>query len=81
MYLNIFSETLYFQVIGENNVAVPTHLYKVVVASNDEKTVSGTFIVPNKPIDYSHTLLEYEVPIEQLEKNVGFKFFPSRRYA
>jgi len=50
-------------VIGANNVAVPTHLYKVVVVENKagSPVAMGTFIVPNEPIDFSHHLKEYQV--------------------
>ena len=36
--------------MGHNRVAVPTHLFKVVLAEGEEKPALGVFIVPNKPI-------------------------------
>ncbi|XP_069954879.1 nuclease EXOG, mitochondrial isoform X2 [Cherax quadricarinatus] len=63
------------QVIGENEVAVPTHLYKVIVAHNGDNIVTGSFVVPNKPIDYSHHLKEFQVTMDYLERKVGNKFY------
>lgn len=67
---------LIWQVIGDNEVAVPTHLYKVVVGlSNKEATPAvAAFIVPNAPLDYSHHLTQFQVPLDQLERKVGLKF-------
>ncbi|XP_066301396.1 nuclease EXOG, mitochondrial-like [Branchiostoma lanceolatum] len=66
-----------YPVIGENEVAVPTHLYKVVVAERfNTPTSIGAFIVPNQPIDFGPKLTDFQVPIEDLEKSSGFKFYP-----
>ncbi|XP_069954880.1 nuclease EXOG, mitochondrial isoform X3 [Cherax quadricarinatus] len=64
-----------YEVIGENEVAVPTHLYKVIVAHNGDNIVTGSFVVPNKPIDYSHHLKEFQVTMDYLERKVGNKFY------
>lgn len=64
-----------YEVIGDNEVAVPTHLYKIIVANDGDNTVTGSFIVPNKPIDYSHHLREFQVPMDNLERKVGVKFY------
>ncbi len=65
--------------IGKNDVAVPTHLYKVILADNDndqESPCLAAFIIPNIPISYEHKLEEYQVPLEQLEARVGMTFVP-----
>lgn len=68
-----------YQVIGKDDVAVPTHLYKVILArkkQSAETLAQGAFIVPNLPISFQHQLPEYQVPLETLEKLSGFVFFP-----
>jgi hypothetical protein len=66
-----------FQVIGENNVAVPTHLFKVILAT--ESTTNGAcmaaFEVPNEPITHEKNLVDFQVPLQKLEKDSGFTFF------
>ncbi|KAG7167754.1 nuclease EXOG, mitochondrial-like [Homarus americanus] len=64
-----------YEVIGDSEVSVPTHLYKVIVAKNGNETVTGSFIVPNKPIDYSHHLKEFQVSMNYLERKAGVKFY------
>ena len=52
------------QVIGKNDVAVPTHLYKVLQVDNGDMydtTAVAAFVVPNLPIPNDHTLKQYQV--------------------
>ncbi|EOA96457.1 Nuclease EXOG, mitochondrial, partial [Anas platyrhynchos] len=69
-----------YQVIGKDDVAVPSHLYKVILArrtrTSTEPLVLGAFVVPNNPIGFSHQLTEFQVNIEELEKMAGLVFFP-----
>uniref|UniRef100_A0A8D0HP32 Nuclease EXOG, mitochondrial n=1 Tax=Sphenodon punctatus TaxID=8508 RepID=A0A8D0HP32_SPHPU len=69
-----------YQVIGKDNVAVPTHLYKVILARRNETSpeplVLGAFVVSNDPISFSHKLPEFQVNIKDLEKMSGLVFFP-----
>lgn len=49
------------QVIGENEVAVPTHLFKVILGiNNNNKPAMAAFIVPNQPIEDT-PLTEFQV--------------------
>ena len=58
-------------------MAVPTHLYKVIVAENNGGPKAlASFIVPNIPISYAHELKEYKVPLEKVEERTGFKIVP-----
>jgi DNA/RNA endonuclease G (NUC1) len=68
-----------YDVIGKNNVAVPTHLFKVVVAEplDDSDPVMAAFVVPNVDIWDGKQPLDYQVPIESVEKSVGAQFFPN----
>lgn len=67
-----------YQVIGENNVAVPTHLFKVIIVEdkNHHTKAVGCFVVPNEPIGYEHHLKEFQVDIRDLEKALGIKLVP-----
>ncbi|XP_074841222.1 nuclease EXOG, mitochondrial isoform X2 [Carettochelys insculpta] len=69
-----------YQVIGKDDVAVPSHLYKVILARrskmSSEPLVLGAFVVPNNPIGFDHQLPEFQVNIEDLEKMSGVVFFP-----
>ncbi|MBN3278895.1 EXOG Nuclease, partial [Polyodon spathula] len=66
------SIALYRSVIGKGNMAVPTHLYKVILAhrsdTSSEPLALGCFVVPNKPIGF--------VSLVDLEKMSGLSFFP-----
>uniref|UniRef100_A0A8C2QJ60 Nuclease EXOG, mitochondrial n=2 Tax=Cricetulus griseus TaxID=10029 RepID=A0A8C2QJ60_CRIGR len=69
-----------YQVIGEDNVAVPSHLYKVIVArrspESTEPLALGAFVVPNTAIGFQSQLTEFQVSLQDLEKMSGLVFFP-----
>jgi len=67
-----------FQLIGDNNVAVPTHLFKVIIVENkrSQPFAMATFIVPNEPIGFEVNLKEYQVHLRDLESIVGIKLTP-----
>lgn len=74
-----------YQVIGKDDVAVPTHLFKVVLVgsknSRDNESASsslavGAFVVPNQPIGFDRPLKDFEVSLSELEKVSGLRFFP-----
>ncbi len=58
-----------YQVIGNNDVAVPTHFFKVIRIGEGREA----YIIPNRDVELSD-LQSFEVPIEKLEKAVGFQF-------
>ncbi|XP_044531463.1 nuclease EXOG, mitochondrial [Gracilinanus agilis] len=68
------------QVIGEDDVAVPSHLYKAVLArrsaDSPEPLALGAFVVPNAPIGFRPQLAEFQVSIRDLERMTGIEFFP-----
>ncbi|XP_063777906.1 nuclease EXOG, mitochondrial isoform X1 [Pseudophryne corroboree] len=73
------SKTVTYRVIGKDDVAVPSHLYKVILAKKNQSAellAEGAFIVPNVPISFDHQLPEYQVQLEELEKLSGLIFFP-----
>ncbi|KAL8164882.1 UNVERIFIED_CONTAM: hypothetical protein K2H54_012837 [Gekko kuhli] len=68
------------KVIGKDDVAVPSHLYKVILArrsaTSPDLLALGAFVVPNNPIGFDHQLPEFQVGIRELEKMSGLVFFP-----
>jgi len=70
-------KTVSYQVLGPNNVAVPTHLYKVVLVSDPmlDRPLLGAFVVPNIPVGNKH-LSEFKVELGEVEKGVGVTFHP-----
>lgn len=71
-----------YQVIGENDVAVPTHLFKVIIVEDKNKHTKaiGSFVVPNEPIGFEHDLKEFQVDLNDLEKSLGVKLVPNLNY-
>ena len=65
-----------YPVIGQNEVAVPTHLYKVIMAEDPslEMPLLSAFVVPNRPIPKDKTLFNFKVPLDSLERKVGVRF-------
>ncbi|XP_058448112.1 endonuclease G, mitochondrial [Malaya genurostris] len=65
-----------YQVIGSNNVAVPTHFYKVVVMETADKRLEmEAYVLPNQKIDDQTPLSMYQVPPETIERAAGLLFF------
>lgn len=67
------------QLIGRNDVAVPTHLYKVILVRGDRSSdglAFAAFVVPNAPIGFEHQLKQYQVSLAELERMSGLTFFP-----
>ncbi|XP_070166106.1 endonuclease G, mitochondrial [Polyergus mexicanus] len=67
---------VHYEVIGANNVAVPTHFYKVIVGeTNDGKLDMEAFVMPNTPINDNTPLSNFQVPLERIERAAGLLFF------
>ncbi|GAM23971.1 hypothetical protein SAMD00019534_071460 [Acytostelium subglobosum LB1] len=67
------------EVIGDNNVAVPSHLFKVILLeqkSGDAPALLGAFVIPNEPIPSDAVLTDYQVSLQSLERSTGLTFFP-----
>ena len=72
-----------FTLIGEKRVAVPTHLFKVVLgkqASLGSKYHCAAFLLPNSPIPDELPMTKYQIDVEELEGLTGLRFFPELRY-
>lgn len=59
-----------FSTIG-NNVAVPTHLYKVIINKTTGEIIA--YLMPNAPLAVKD-LPDYRVSLEEVEKQTGLKF-------
>ncbi|KAI4481375.1 hypothetical protein M0804_009495 [Polistes exclamans] len=65
-----------YEVIGANHVAVPTHFYKVIVATTDNSNFEmEAYVMPNMPIDDNTPLTSFQVPPETIERAAGLLFF------
>jgi endonuclease G len=73
-----------YSVIGSNQVAVPTHLFKIVLSRNPDtdKLESLAFLFPNQPkFPKSPPLEDYLTTIDFIELQTGFDFFPELKKA
>ncbi|XP_061164338.1 endonuclease G, mitochondrial-like [Saccostrea echinata] len=65
-----------YEVIGKNNVSVPTHFFKVVVMENEKgEFAMNSFVIPNQIFPKNTPLKNFEVPVEEIEKAAGFLLF------
>lgn len=66
-----------YDVIGTHQVAVPTHMFKAILAEGkDGSTAVATFVVPNAPVPDELPLTSFLTPKEQVEKWSGLQLFP-----
>jgi endonuclease G len=65
-----------YEVIGPNNVAVPTHFFKVILGEKVNGTLDlESYIMPNQPIPQNAPLYGFQVPVEAIERAAGLLFF------
>lgn len=69
-----------YELIGENQVAVPTHFFKVMLAErhNEDGGVdirTQAFLVPNQKIRKNARTENFLISIDDLEKKTGLDFF------
>jgi endonuclease G len=70
----IQSNRVTYNVIGENNVAVPTHFYKIVVDNNDPDNVQAlAFMMPNENLS-GQDYRDYLTTINRIELATGIDF-------
>lgn len=72
-----------YKVIGDNQVAVPTHYFKIVIAldKDSDSHVAMAFLVPNEAInrpneDIGSVMGDFLVSIDEIEILTGLDFFP-----
>lgn len=67
-----------YELVGEHQVAVPTHMFKCLLGQ-DKKNANnyalGCFLLPNKPISNERPLTSFLVQPQDLEKITGVKVF------
>ncbi|NXO50008.1 NUCG Endonuclease, partial [Aramus guarauna] len=67
-----------YQVIGKNNVAVPTHFFKVLILEKESGEIElRSYVMPNSPVDEKIPLERFLVPIESIERASGLLFVPN----
>lgn len=73
-----------FQVIGKNQVSVPTHFFKALVVENTDGSIDlESYVLANSPLDANVPLRAYQVPIDSIERAAGFLLFheiPKNRF-
>lgn len=63
-----------YQVIGRNNVAVPTHFYKIIVDARDLSNVEAlAFMLPNERLS-NRQYSEFLTTIDEIETATGLDF-------
>lgn len=67
-----------YQVIGKNDVAVPTHFFKVISAGEGRDLQQWAYIVPNEPIDSHIPFDTFVTTVEKIEKVSGIIFNKNR---
>ena len=64
-----------YQVIGPNEVAVPTHFFSLIfVEMPTNKMLAKAYILPNKPIDPKIPLNKFLASVEEVERASGVMF-------
>jgi endonuclease G, mitochondrial len=70
----VVDKTVTYNVIGQNNVAVPTHFYKIIVDNNDPNDVQVlAFMMPNKDLS-KNNYKYYLTTIDEIEAVTGLDF-------
>ncbi|CAG8591402.1 6274_t:CDS:2 [Funneliformis mosseae] len=72
-----------YEIIGNPpNIAVPTHYFKVILATKDDSSkpdgelhALGAFLLPNDRISNTTPLQTFDVPLDALERTTGLTFF------
>jgi len=62
------------EVIGPNHVAVPTHIYKVILAVQADQRTMYAAIVPNS-VDAIDSLDHYTTTVDDVQRRTGLDFF------
>ena len=55
-------------------MAVPTHMFKIILAEREKEQALGVFIIPNAPVESKTQLSQFQVSLEELESHLGCTF-------
>ncbi len=65
-----------YEVIGRNNVAVPTHFFKVVICETNRREYELlSFVMPNQVLPENVDLKSYLTSVESIERASGLLLF------
>lgn len=64
-----------YEVIGQQNVAVPTHFFKVILCEKNNEYMLYSYVLPNSFINNEIPLSNYLVPLDSIERAAGFLLF------
>jgi endonuclease G len=65
-----------YQVIGPNEVAVPTHFFKALLVENKDGSLDvESYVMQNTPLDSQIPLRSFQVPLDSIERHAGFLIF------
>ncbi|VDM47356.1 unnamed protein product [Toxocara canis] len=65
-----------YKVIGKDNVAVPTHFFKVILVEvAKDKFDLEAYVLPNEAIPDSMALASFRTPLDAIERAAGFLIF------
>jgi endonuclease G len=64
-----------YEVIGANQVAVPTHFFKVMLRERDGRREMQAFLVPHRPLETDTPLEQFLVSVDDVERVAGLDFF------
>ncbi|KAK6113762.1 DNA/RNA non-specific endonuclease family protein [Brugia pahangi] len=65
-----------YKIVGRNNIAVPTHFFKVVLVElMNGKFELEAYILPNSVIPDDIPLTSFMVPLDSIERSAGFLIF------
>jgi len=63
--------------IGDHEVAVPTHCYKVVLCEDDQgEFTMYAFMMPNHAEPVPRPSTDYQLTVDRLEEITGYDYFP-----
>ena len=75
---NIGQRKVEYYLCGKNDVAVPTHMFKVLLGVREDSAKGiAAFVLPNAPITQEHPMTHFQVPPSYVERLTGLNFFPS----
>lgn len=65
-----------YEVIGDHDVAVPTHFFKVLLIEDETGDYDlESYVIQNKAIDDNIPLKAFQVPIDSIERSAGLILF------
>lgn len=63
-----------YQVIGQNEIAVPTHFFRVIFSRQGDSSTTLAYLIPNEPVPKNTPLNKYQVSLSDIEKASGIIF-------